>query len=232
MIKLKQLLTEDPDSIAIKTKRGEVFLDWNEDRATHVFLIYKKQWYDYDIKRNKILSQNDKFNEMVSKSTSEDTKSALRDLSTLPNHNALRYYIAEIYREYKLIKRTAIHKMADAIDEKRNIAGRIFKYGKLYYITFWDDSPDVKKHKNDIDDMINTLNIPKDKMKFEYYEDYDYDGDMNGVFVDYNKYFNVTEPAAVISPQTLQMQKDIIKVKQQAHLMSISGKWKAAMRNL
>ena len=74
---------------------------------------------------------------------------------------------------------------------------------------------------------MSVANITKDKAKFAP------DDDETGVLVDYNEYFDIND--TVKTPTQIskdKQQADAIKLKQQAHMMAISGKWKSAMRNL
>jgi len=138
-------------------------------------------------------------------------------------------YISAIYKEFdpKRLVWKDIKGNAFYIYERRDVAGRIFEYDGVNIFTFWETNKEIKKYKSNIDAIMSVANITKDKAKFAP------DDDETGVFVDYNEYFDIND--TVKTPTQIskdKQQADAIKLKQQAHMMAVSGKWKAAMRNL
>jgi len=226
----KPPIMENPDTIVILNNRGKkVKHMWNGKLSLYVFVVYKNEWYLYDVKRQKFSSQNQEFSEMVRNSKSIRTKKTFEGLIRSPSHMDIYKYISAIYKEFdpKRLVWKDIKGNAFYIYERRDVAGRIFEYDGVNIFTFWETNKEIKKYKSNIDAIMSVANITKDKAKFAP------DDDETGVFVDYNEYFDIND--TVKTPTQIskdKQQADAIKLKQQAHMMAVSGKWKAAMRNL
>jgi poly(A) polymerase len=222
MIKLKDLLMEVSDDITIRRKDGkQISIDYTSSYVINVFIVLKNEWYAYDTRNYKVSSENEKFMkliELMDDKSKEPVDVSIRFnwLKTSRTHLMLHAYIAKVYTEFGF----KTYKSYEDVERHRNLGGRIFEYEDVYYLTFWDEPVKVMKHKNSIDDMLRTFDIPTDKVQVEFDEK----------FESYNSYFGITEPR---TKEYSDYEKSILKMKRDRH-MAFAGlpkAWKdAAMK--
>ena len=150
MIRLKDLLCEDPDGVTVD---GEYY-DFKE--ASHTFLIYddvkdKKQYWvayvypEYRKGGRAILCENAELESILNGDDNEYIRKYIdSNLQRFPSHSKL----------------TWILEIADRITSATNVV--TYCNGRLYfskYITFWQDNNVVVSYKSKISDFFNRIGV-------------------------------------------------------------------------
>jgi len=181
MIKLKNLLTEDPDSIKVDNK-SYMFSDIAN--VEWIFSFYKdtvdKDTFYIAINpvTHKILSDNKNVNDEIKTLLTSDNKEkfievnktiTLRPLpQNYPNTILNPFvivngkFISGIYTHMGLRKILCGLRRIETftlLDNVTPISGRIFKIKDEYYITFWQSNYDIKKYKLKLERMLNDMGL-------------------------------------------------------------------------
>lgn len=216
MIKLKNLLTETPDKLII----GTTLLRWYESCGTHVFTIYKNNWYLFDVGDGKFMAEDPKIEELIQLNEKHKTRrymDLIHNMQDEPRHENLRMLMAYITNVNHINITRPTVKMEEGILE-----GRVFQHNGTCYMTFWGKQDRVKQFQNKIKDIIDKINIPLDRVKFE-----GTDKNNDIVMYSFEEYFNIQMP-----PELSKKFDDAKRMAHTAFSGSLNGAWKAALRNL
>lgn len=188
MIKLKNLLKEDPD-----TFRGHI--DYME--ASYTFLIYKDNvdkklnWLAYDYDNSKVLCQNpevereiyniDSYTKTIeSRPMSPHISSfkytptmsdLLDEIGGFPAHRNLLDIVIRLRRTDNV--RTRGDDLGHNVAQEIKCDARIFDVYDVdwqetnYYFIYWGTAEDTKKYKSYIDDFFNRVGISKNNIFFD-----------------------------------------------------------------
>ncbi len=184
MIKLKQLLCEDPDGINVDG------INYNFTEASHTFLLYddiidkKRYWiaYVYPDYRNggrAILCENEQLESILNGDDNIEVKTYIDGrLGDFPSHARLAWVL-------ELTKRIP---SANEHDSYNNCHGRLFLNK---YFTFWDENNAVVKNKVKIVDFLRRIGVNTNNVFIEDHtrDDYDVNGDQIIVMVPFNEFF-------------------------------------------
>lgn len=168
MIKLKQLLCEDPDSITVDA------INYNFTEASHTFLVYddvidkKRYWVAYvypDYRRGgrAILCENEQLESILNGDDDKNVRLYIsNDLERFPSHHKLAWLLQNIISS------------TNEDDSYNNCNGRLF-FNK--YFTFWDDNNTVVENKEKIIDFLRRIgtNINNVFIEDRMRDDYGYD---------------------------------------------------------
>jgi hypothetical protein len=185
MIKLKQLLCEDPDGISVDG------IYYRFTQASHTFLLYddiidkKKYWIayvypDYRKGGKAILCENEQLESILNGDDNIEVKMYIdKKLSDFPSHARLLLLL-------ELTKR-----IPSAYDHKEydNCHGRLFLNK---YFTFWDSNNTVVKNKSKIVDFLGRIGANTDDIFIEDHtrDEYDDYGEQIIVMVPFNEFFD------------------------------------------
>ena len=200
MKSFKKIILENPDGININY--GETSIGFREARYT--FLIYddllekKDHWIAYDYITYEILSS---------------CKSLLTELYTTkthPDHRKALYQLEEMKTFPAHSKLIAVLGYLGHFDSGKNntiLDGRLYEDNGNWYFPFWQFSliKLLNKYRHHIDDFLETVNVSKDKVKFE-------DENEDGVFIPYNEMFDVKSSPKTVTPSDEQRRMKQMKL--------------------
>lgn len=190
MVKLKNLLTEDPDGISVDNK---MYMFDNTKYIKWVFSFYNDVidnglfYIAIDPVSHKIITDNkDAENEIKSLLSpsnpdkfSETNKTiSLRKLpenypNTVSNPFAILNgtVVASMYTHLglrKILSALRRIKTFTRTETVTPISGRVFKIDDTYYITFWESNYEIKKDKLKIERMLNDMGISPYSTKWQF----------------------------------------------------------------
>ena len=184
MIKLKQLLCEDPDGITVDG------IDYNFGEASHTFLLYddvidkKMYWVAYVYPGYRkggraILCENEQLESILNGDDDKNVRLYIsNDLDIFPSHHKLFWLL-------QLTKRIL---SANEHDSYNNCRGRLFLNK---YFTFWDVNNTVVENKEKIIDFLRRIGVNTNNIFIEDHtrDDYDVNGDQIIVMMPFNEFF-------------------------------------------
>ena len=187
MIKLKQLLCEDPDAITVDG------IDYNFTEASHTFLLYddvidkKRYWIAYVYPGYRkggraILCENEQLESILNGDDGVEIKTyidrQIKKIADFPSHDRLVWLL-------QLTKRIL---SANEHDSYNNCHGRLFLNK---YFTFWDENNTVVENKEKIINFLRRIGVNTNNMFIEDHtrDDYDVNGDQIIVMMPFNEFF-------------------------------------------
>ena len=213
MIKLKQLLCEDPDGITVDG------IDYNFTEASHTFLLYddvidkKRYWVAYVYPGYRkggraILCENEQLESILNGDDGVEIKTyidkQIKKIDDFPSHERLVW----------LLQLTERILSANEHNSYNNCHGRLF-FNK--YFTFWDENNTVVENKEKIIDFLRRIGVNTNNMFIEDHtrDDYDVNGDQIIVMMPFNEFFggvpheelNAVEKAKLELSKKLHMDK-------------------------
>ena len=213
MIKLKQLLCEDPDGITV----DEIYYDFT--KGSHTFLLYddvidkKRYWVayvypDYRKSGRAILCENEQLESILNGDDGVEIKTyidrQIKKIDDFPSHERLVW----------LLQLTERILSANEHNSYNNCHGRLF-FNK--YFTFWDENNTVVENKEKIIDFLRRIGVNTNNIFIEDHtrDDYDVNGDQIIVMMPFNEFFggvpheelNAVEKAKLELSKKLHMDK-------------------------
>jgi hypothetical protein len=211
MIKLKQLLCEDPDGITVNG------IYYNMNMASHTFLLYddiidkKRYWIayvypDYRKGGRAILCENEQLESILNGDDNIEVKTYIDGrLGDFPSHARLALLLESTNR---------ISDSCDTDIYENNCNGRLFLNK---YFSFWDGNNSVVKNKVKIVDFLRRIGVNTNNVFIEDHtrDKYDDNGDQIIVMVPFNEFFggvphqelNAFEKAKLELAKKLHMEK-------------------------
>lgn len=211
MIKLKQLLCEDPDGITVNG------IYYNMNMASHTFLLYddiidkKRYWIayvypDYRKGGRAILCENEQLESILNGDDNIEVKTYIDGrLGDFPSHARLALLLESTNR---------ISDSCDLDVYENNCNGRLFLNK---YFSFWDGNNSVVKNKVKIVDFLRRIGVNTNNVFIEDHtrDKYDDNGDQIIVMVPFNEFFggvphqelNAFEKAKLELAKKLHMEK-------------------------
>lgn len=199
MIRLKNLLKEDPDGINYEGG----YWDWYT-HGVYTFLVYddlidkKKYWVAWDVKNYNLLCENRLVEqEAMNIVDNEDEEDEDTYIGDNPTHDQLIQLL---------------HSLKRCQDDRSIVEcdGRVFNVGR-FIMSFWDEDSEVIKYRNKLDDFFKRVGINVNKLLIQRFEsDYDEYDDEVDIFVSYRKFFGEKpKEASVLAKQKMMMAKDL-----------------------
>jgi hypothetical protein len=186
MIKLKDILTEDPDYLYVSPDESR--LSYTDDCKKYTFLVYED--VKDGIKRYIASDELDNFILHDKNVEKEINNSGQRDIQT---HTDIVGLLKSLRRYHK-------NKFRDEIE----CDGRFFYSEKhqVWYFSFWRPNEIIRQYKEYIDEFIHDAHINKNIIQFE----------LDGVeinFASYSEFFSVREPSSDYDKNKKLLQRDL-----------------------